>query len=85
MTMTMNLNLFLISQDTDGYGVYEAAVVCAETESEARTMHPSGEVWDGKHESLRYEWCDMEDVQVKIIGAAARNIEKGVVLADYFN
>ena len=78
------MNLFLISQKSDTYGVYNAAVVCAETENDALKIHPSGEVWDGKKESLGHEWCDMEEVQVKIIGAAACNIKRGVVLADYF-
>ena len=76
------MNLFLISHNISGYAMYEAAIVCAETEDEARKIHPSGEAWD-KNKSFGYDWCDVKDVQVKIIGVAARNIKRGVVLASY--
>ena len=80
------MNLFLISQVFgDEFEVYNSAVVCAETEAEARMVHPMGdESWNGKREGKLGEvWCDAKDVQVKIIGAAARNIGRGVILASY--
>jgi len=37
------MNLYLISQDVnDGYDTYDSAVVCSESESDARMMHPGG-------------------------------------------
>ena len=38
----MKLNLYLITQDTNyDYDTYDAAVVVAESEVEAKTMHPA--------------------------------------------
>jgi len=78
------MNLFLISQDVnDELDNYTSAVVCADNEDEARMTHPAGKEWGGERDELFDVWCDSKDVQVKIIGAAARNVKKGVVLASY--
>ena len=78
------MNLYKISQDVnDYYDTYDSAIVCAETEDEARMIHPSGEEWNGSREKIFDTWCDVKDVQVKIIGAAANNLQKGVILASY--
>ena len=78
------MNLYLISQDVnDEYDTYDSAVVCAETEDEARMIHPVDEEWDGSKAENYCEWCDVKDVQVKIIGVAANNLQIGVILASY--
>jgi len=77
--------LYRISQDVnDDYNTYDSAVVCAESEDEARMIHPNGcsNDWDGKREPFS-EWCAAEDVRVKIIGTAANNMPKGVVIASF--
>lgn len=38
------MNLYLLTQDKVlGFEVYVSAVVCAESEEEAKTIHPSGD------------------------------------------
>ena len=81
--------LYRISQDVnDDYNTYDSAVVCAESEEEARMMHPAKfsyddyEEWDGKDEEFS-TWCAAKDVQVEIIGTAANNLPKGIVIASY--
>lgn len=78
------MNLYLLTQDKVlGFEVYVSAVVCAESEEEAKTIHPSGDdIIVGTH-SIEWgddEWPeDLEDIQAKLIGTAAANIKKGVV------
>jgi len=57
-------------------GSYHAAIVAAPTKEDAQATHPAGD-WD------RVDmWCsDKEDVTVRLIGAAAKPVSGGVVLA----
>ena len=80
------MNLYLLTQDAqDGYDTYDSVVVCAETEDEARMIHPSEyrDDWDGKQDSVLDSWCNAEDVKVAKIGMAAEHMVKGVVLASF--
>jgi len=80
------MKLFLISQSQhDDYDTYDAAVVIAENEEEARNMNPS----DG--ESMTEEdwkrsfstWCNSpEHVKVEYLGESVSD-EKGVVCASF--
>lgn len=74
----MNLYL-LINKDSSGYDVYDSVVVCAESEEEARLMHPMGPggVW------VLSNWYKTEDVKVELIGEACRDLPKGVVCLSY--
>ena len=77
--------LYVISQNVnDVYDTYDSAVVCAENEDEARKIHPDEcyNDWDGKCEPF-FDWCAAEDVRVEIIGTAANNLPKGIVVASY--
>jgi len=76
------MNLYLLTHDKElGFDAYVSAVVCAKSEEEAKTIHPSGsaiivgtaiEEWD--------EWLEnTEDIKAELIGIAADNIKKGVV------
>lgn len=94
----MNLYLYLISQDlVDGYDTYDSVVVSAESEDEARKIHPSPFVthykdgkWmgtyarGGEYENEQSDWvafCDIGELKVKLIGES--KLPKGVVLASY--
>ena len=80
------MNLYLISQDiNDEWDAYSSAVVAAETEEEARLIHPGGD---------RDFYCDHEDginlgfwansptdVKVEFLGIAKLNTKTGVILA----
>lgn len=92
------MKLFLISQDVnDGYDVYDSAVVAAESEEAARSIHPSrfyerlGNGWGFKYSSgeVKYEgeqtdcWCALDDVKVRCIGETETVQAGGVVCASF--
>ena len=75
------MKLFHISQDVNnGYDTYSDAVVAAETEDEARKIHPSGEDVDKDYD---FTWTTPDNVQVSYLGEAAPNISKGVICASF--
>ena len=79
------MNLYFLTQDTvtsyDTFGcTCDSMVVAAESEDEARFMHPYNKQWDGKADSV---WCAVEDVQVKLIGVPIRDTEKRVILSSF--
>lgn len=82
------MNLYLISQQANAdYDTYDAAVVAAETEEEARHIHPAGypePVPEGgaNRESDYGTWTQARNVTVKLIGVSSENV-KGVVLASF--
>lgn len=81
------MNLYLISQTSNNdYDTYDSAVVCAESEDAARTMHPSGDdsAWE-RHRGVSWAtWCqDPKDVSVRRIGRPAAGVKRGVVLASF--
>lgn len=74
-------NLYLIWQDENGdYDTYDSAVVCAETEEEARNIHPGL-----SPENAKYNWVeDTSKVHVILIGKASdRNRGSGVICASF--
>ncbi len=77
------MNLYLISQDkNDGYDTYDAAVVAANTENEARMIHPGG----GANIDDIPPNCwvaNAEDVSVRLIGTAVSGRWLGVILASF--
>lgn len=66
------MNLYRISQtQNDDYDTYDSAVVCAESEEEARDLSPDGGViaWDDEHIRGVWFWCDRrEAVKVEYLG-----------------
>lgn len=72
------MNLYRISQNWNtGYDTYDSAVVAAESEDEARLIHPS---------EMRYStssWCDPAAVEVTLIGKAVDGTISGVICASY--
>jgi hypothetical protein len=76
------MKLWHISQTVNnGYDTYDAAIVAAETEGEARNIHPSGDGWptDGDY----YTWTKPSDVTATYIGEAADGTQPGVILASF--
>jgi len=77
------MKLWKITQNVQtGYDTYDSAVVAAETEDEARVMHPSS----GKDISAEYpgDWASKpEDVTVEYLGEAGVYMAKQVVCASY--
>jgi hypothetical protein len=81
------MNIYLISQkENDIYDCYDSAVVAAESEDDARSIHPDGRKnWDGIDRADPYgDWCSKEYVKVKLIGKAEEGIT-GVICASYIN
>ena len=78
------MKLWRISQDVNnGYDTYSDAVVAAETEEEARMIHPSGkENWNGKAGEFSC-WCNVTQVKVYMIGIAREGIKKGLICTSY--
>lgn len=82
------MNLYKIEQDVNtAYDTYSDAVVAAESEEEARAMHPeNGEPWDDKKEPPIYpygSWTQKNNVKVVKIGVANEGFRKGVVCASF--
>ncbi|MCK4824701.1 hypothetical protein KA005_53610 [bacterium] len=92
--------LWLVRQDeNNGYDTYDELVVCAETEEEARQIHPAGYFWrEGKWMSYNNysptkdewvecplgSWCSSPDkVNVTFIGEADESVAIGIVLGSY--
>lgn len=80
------LKLFLISQDErDGWDVYYSAVVVAETEDEARLIHPSGRYNTFNRPG---DWASSPDnVEVEYLGilSSQSDYPKGYVICSDFN
>lgn len=76
------MKLYLISQNVNtGYDTYSDAVVCANSEQEARLIHPDGY---SKVKADSYDpWCDASDVKVEYIGEADKSIKEGVICASF--
>lgn len=75
------MKLFLLTQDVnDDFDTYDACVVAAATEAEARVTMP--------RKSERYpatldQWTTPEKVTVKYIGEAAKDVAEGVICASF--
>ncbi len=73
-----DLKIYRISQTVNQeYNTYDAAIVVAENEEEARrTLLSDKNTWPD-------EWVSPVDVRVEEIGVANKNIKKGVILASF--
>ncbi len=88
------MNMYLVSQEVnDGYDTYDSAVVSAESEADARIIHPSDYLWhDGawQRQDIKGEWykewgagtwAEPDAVTVRRIGRSTE--PRGVVLASF--
>lgn len=78
------MKLWVLRQTKNNdYDTYDSAVVAAETEEEARRVHPDGRLlWDGTSAGRYDSWCGAESVSVAYLGETDRDI-KGVVVASF--
>ena len=89
----MSLKLYRISQTVNtGYDTFDSAVVVAESEEDARLVHPDGigakwdgETWKSKRTMGMQTWCAPEDVQVEFVGIADERFKAGDVVCASFN
>lgn len=89
------MNLYRISQESNtGYDTYDSAVVVAETEEQARHIHPDSDcifkegMWryaeSGRESSYAVSvWSNPSQVQVQLIGYAAAGIDGPVICASF--
>lgn len=79
------LNLYLISQtELTGYDTYDSAVVCAESEDQARLFHPSGGGTSlDKWNEYRVWASSPNHVNVEFLGIARAGYKAGVVCASF--
>ncbi len=74
------MKLWLISQDENrDYDTYDSAVVAAETEEEARSIHP-GEYGEGGKE---YWVARPDQVKVTLLGEAISGTDAGIIVASF--
>ena len=80
------MKLYHLSQNVNNeYDTFSDMVVCAESEDEARLIHPSHWRADPWKEDRPYStWCKTPDqVTVKYLGEAAESLEKGVICSSF--
>jgi hypothetical protein len=79
------VKLFLLSQDeNNNYDTYDSVVVCADTEDEARLIHPDKPYRQNPWVNPYSSWCKTpKAVTVKYIGEAAPHVKPGVVLGSF--
>ena len=78
------MKLWLISQSkNNSYDTYDSAVVAADTETEARLIHPGDDEWDGKSDGIYDSWVDATEVSACLIGEAIEGQKPGVICASF--
>ena len=90
------MNLYLLSQESNNdCDTYDSCIVAAETEEEARVIHPSNSYiyrdWllfsltdsGEEFEAINYSWVNPDKVKVKLIGKATEGTKKWVILSSY--
>lgn len=80
--------LYHISQsENNGYDTYSDFVVCAENEEAARNTHPLSSMYDLDGDPWKNPspcWCKLlEQVEVKLIGKAHKDLELGIICASF--
>jgi len=77
------MNLYLLEQtDNNDYDTYDNMIVCAESEQDARTIHPDGSTF--VENTMRSSWAKLsENITCKLIGIAIEGATRGVELASF--
>lgn len=84
------MNLYLIKQtENPGYDTYRSAVVVANSEEDAKKIHPNGrdtaEDWWSTSTSKWYDgWAHPDNVKVELIGIAADHLQPNQVVCCIF-
>ena len=78
------MNLYYLTQnDSTGYGTYSDMVVAAETEEEARHIHPMKDLPKAWAERI-WGWAKSpENVKVELIGKATKHVKSGIICKSY--
>lgn len=88
------MNLYLISQkENNDWDTYDSAVVVAESEDQARHVHPRGRLFDPSEKDEYYRWdyafgcwaSSPDKVDAKFVGVAAENLQAGYIVCASFN
>jgi hypothetical protein len=80
------MKLWKISQTTnDDFETYDEAIVAAETEEDARRMHPGRGLYWSEREQIegRSDWVPVKDVKVEYIGEAKPETIRQVIVASF--
>ena len=90
------MKIYKISQTYHSdYDTYDSAIVCAESEEEAKTINPGGYyVWHDNGWYFQFadgiekiddddSWARPELIKVEYLGEAKDGLEKGVILASF--
>lgn len=82
------MNLYLLKQDVvTGYDTYGSMVVAAESEEDARTMHPEDKPDTKADLSWRVDfpsWPSVQDShEIKVLHLGQTNEPRGVILASF--
>lgn len=74
------MKLYLIEQsERSGFDTFDAAVVCAASEDEARQIDPSGRNWNPYS-----GWASSPgNITAKYLGEACEEVTEGVILASF--
>lgn len=78
------MKIYLLSQDDNqNYDTYDSCIVVAESEEDAKTIHPNGDEYT-KPISLYTDWArEKESISCKEIGEANSDQVRGVILASF--
>lgn len=81
----MKLKIYLLERkDKWSYDDYDAIVVCAESEEDAKNIHPNGKSLDEEAKEPWNSWTSKkENLTVTEIGIANEVQVRGVVLASF--
>ena len=65
------------------YDTYDSAVVCADSEADAKDIHPRGPDYSMDNECDLGCWAKRESIAVEYIGEAKDGLPRGVVCASF--
>lgn len=84
MKKSKRLRLFLLTQqENNSYDTFDSIVVAAQTEDDARQIHPYG-LWEKKYTGSSSAWASSpKKVDVQLLGVAEPDIESGIILRSF--
>ena len=79
------MNLYLLKRtDKWDYDQYDSAVVAAESENEAKKIHPDGSDIIVSEEANRWDsWVSVDRVECQLIGVAEPLTNRGVICSSF--
>ena len=78
------MKIYLLSQNQySSYDTYDSCVVCAESEEDAKTIHPDGSNFSEKDDWMHCWANSLEDIRCQEIGIANDKQIRGVICASF--